>query len=157
MKKAVVVGVVLFLVANAAHAQFVERKALTVEAASHMTAACAAYAAKHDWHLAIWVLDESAIPLAFERMDGAGAMAVTTSQEKAKTALRLGHPSGDLSQGLAQGHLDILGLGLFPMQGGLPILADGHVVGAIGAGGAQSKEDEECAQAGLDAVLGHKK
>ena len=156
MKRIVVSGIALLLMANAAQAQFVERKALTVKAAESMTASCAAFAAKHNWHLAVWVLDDAGIPLAFRRMDGAGAMAVTTSQEKAKTALRLGHPSGDLSQGLAQGHLEILGLGLFPMQGGLPIIADGQVVGAIGAGGAQSSQDEQCAQAGLDAVLGKK-
>ncbi|MDE3114909.1 MAG: heme-binding protein, partial [Pseudomonadota bacterium] len=115
-----------------------------------------AYATKHGWHLAIWVIDGSGTPLAFRRMDGAGTLAVATSKEKAQTALELGHPSGDLSQGLAQGHLDILSLGLFAMSGGLPITADGQIVGAIGAGGAQSSHDEECAQAGLDAVLGKK-
>jgi len=156
MKRIAVSAVALLLTVGAAQAQFVERKALTITAAERMTAACVAYAEKHDWHLAVWVIDDAETPLAFRRMDGAGVLAVNTAKEKAETALQLGHPSGDLSQGLAQGHLDILGLGLFPMSGGLPITADGQVVGAIGAGGAQSSQDEECARAGRDAVLGKK-
>lgn len=156
MKRVIASGLALLFASGAAQAQFVERKAVTIEAAEHMTAACTAYATKHGWHLAIWVIDGSGTPLAFRRMDGAGTLAVTTSKEKAQTALELGHPSRDLSQGLAQGHLDILSLGLFAMSGGLPIMADGQVAGAIGTGGAQSSQDEECAQAGIDAVLGKK-
>lgn len=154
MKRTAIAAALSVLLTGAAQAQFVSQKALTIEAAQKMTAACTAFAAKNGWHLSVWVIDGSGTPLAFQRMEGAGALATDTALQKAKTALKLGHPSGDLGQGLAQGHLDILGLGLFAMAGGLPIAADGKVVAAIGAGGAQSNQDEQCAQAGVDAVLG---
>jgi glc operon protein GlcG len=117
-----------------------------------MIAACENLAARNHWLVAIWVLDDRGTPAAFARMEGAPALAVETAQEKARTALAIGHPSGDLGAGLDKGQLQILGLKLFPMKGGLPLLAEGRVAGAIGVGGAESAEDEQCAQAGVDAL-----
>lgn len=138
----------------AAQAQWVEHRSVSTVTARQLVAACEDYAAKHHWHVAIWVLDEAGIPTAFARMEGAPSLAVQSAQDKARTALAIGHPSGELGQGLEQGHLQILALNLFPMAGGLPISSAGTIVGAIGVGGAQSSEDEQCAKAALDQVLG---
>jgi glc operon protein GlcG len=118
-----------------------------------MIAACEELASRNHWLVAIWVLDEGGIPAAFARMEGTPALAVETAQEKARTALAIAHPSGDLAAGLEKGQLEILGLRLFPMKGGLPLLAEGRVAGAIGVGGAESVQDEQCAQAGVDTLL----
>lgn len=133
-------------------AQWVVHRSVSVAAARRMIGACEELAARNHWLVAVWVLDDSGTPTAFARMEGAAVLAVETAQEKAKTALRIGHPSGDLGAGLDKGELQLLGLHLFPMKGGLPLLADGRVAGAIGVGGAESAQDEQCAQAGVDAL-----
>jgi glc operon protein GlcG len=133
-------------------AQWVVHRSVSVAAARRMIGACEELAVRNHWLVAVWVLDDSGTPTAFARMEGAAVLAVETAQEKAKTALRIGHPSGDLGAGLDKGELQLLGLHLFPMKGGLPLLADGRVAGAIGVGGAESAEDEQCAQAGVDAL-----
>jgi glc operon protein GlcG len=117
-----------------------------------MIGACEELAARNHWLVAIWVLDDSGTPAAFARMEGAPVLAVETAQEKAKTALRIGHPSGDIGAGIDQGQLQLLGLHLLAMKGGLPLLVDGRVAGAIGVGGAESAQDEECARAGVEAL-----
>ncbi|HMK87090.1 MAG TPA: heme-binding protein [Steroidobacteraceae bacterium] len=133
-------------------AQWIEHRSISVAAARKMITACEQLASRNHWLVAIWVLDESGTPAAFARMEGAPALAVHTAEQKAQTALAIAHPSGDIGAGLDKGQLELLGLGLFPMKGGLPLLADGRVAGAIGVGGAQSAQDEECAQAGVDAL-----
>ena len=143
---------VFMLGAAAPDGPWVLHRSGSVAAARKMIAACEDLAARNHWLVAVWVLDDRGTPAAFARMEGAPALAVETAQEKAKTALALGHPSGDLGAGLDKGQLQILGLKLFPMKGGLPLLAEGRVAGAIGVGGAESAEDEECAQAGVDAL-----
>jgi glc operon protein GlcG len=145
-------GTALAMAPPPLEAQWVQRSSISVTAARKMVAACEQLAARNHWLVAIWVLDESGSPAAYARMEGATVLAVDTAEQKAKTALRIGHPSGDIGAALDKGQLQLLGLGLFPMKGGLPLLADGKVAGAIGVGGAESAQDEECAQAGVDAL-----
>lgn len=132
--------------------QWITHRSVSVAAAQKMIGACEELAARNHWLVAIWVLDDSGTPAAFARMEGAPALAVETAQEKAKTALRIGHPSGDIGAAIEKGQLQLLGLNLLAMKGGLPLLVDGRVAGAIGVGGAESTQDEECARAGVDAL-----
>jgi glc operon protein GlcG len=131
---------------------WIVHRSVSVAAAQKMIGACEELAARNHWIVAIWVLDDSGTPAAFARMEGAPVLAVETAQEKAKTALRIGHPSGDIGAGIDQGQVQLLGLHLLAMKGGLPLLVDGRVAGAIGVGGAESAQDEECARAGVDAL-----
>jgi glc operon protein GlcG len=131
---------------------WIMHRSVSVAAAQRMIGACEELAARSHWLVAIWVLDDSGTPAAFARMEGAPVLAVETAQEKAKTALRIGHPSGDIGAGIDKGQLQLLGLHLLAMKGGLPLLVDGRVAGAIGVGGAESAQDDECARAGVDAL-----
>lgn len=106
--------------------------------------------------ISVCILDESGIQKSFSRMDGAPLISVTASVKKAFTAAGFGLPTGEawfnfikddpiLSQG-AQ-HLDNFIL----LGGGLPIMSEGKVIGAIGVSGGHYKQDEQCALAALQA------
>jgi len=105
--------------------------------------------------IATTIIDESGVLKAFSRMDNAPLIAVDASRKKAVTAAGFGIPSGEswynfikddpiLLNG-AQNIQDFILLG-----GGLPILHDGQVIGAIGVSGGHYKQDESCAKAALD-------
>ena len=73
--------------------------------------------------------------------------------EKARTAATTRRPSKMWEERVAAGRLSMLKMPVLPVQGGLPIFAEGCCVGAIGASGVQSHEDEQIVQAGIDALL----
>lgn len=96
----------------------------------------------------------------FRRMDGAASAAVPASQAKARAAILFGVPSKAVQDAVAAGtpvHATVTpaaatGAPIMAVQGGLPIIKNGKVVGAIGVGGSSSQNDEVFAQAGIDAV-----
>ncbi len=130
-----------------------EKKTVGLAAAKKMVAAAEAEAVKNNWKLSIAVVDDSGNLVYYEHMDGAGTVTIALSQGKARTAAALGIPSKALDDGLAKGNFQVLSLGLTPLRGGLPIIVDGKTVGGIAASGAKSEEDEQCAQAGIDALM----
>jgi glc operon protein GlcG len=144
-------------VATAVSSVVVERKSISSVASVRMVAACEAAAEKNGWKLSIAVLDESGNLLTLRRMEGAGVGTIQFAQDKARTALRMGRSTGDVADWVAAagGRAQIVtnSLNLIAMKGGLPILLDGKVIGAIAASGAQPQQDEECARAGVEAVL----
>ena len=88
-----------------------------------------------------------------ERMDNSLLASISVSEGKARTAVGFRRPSKALDDAIAGGGaalrvLSIQGEGVF-VQGGLPIVVDGKVVGAIGVSGGSSQQDEQVAQAGL--------
>jgi uncharacterized protein GlcG (DUF336 family) len=129
-------------------------KSLTGTAARAMVEACRAFALKNNLRVTIVVLDAHGDLLDFHRMDGAHAIAAQTAPMKAKTAVRWRLPSQALAERVAQGNNAALWVGDFPQRGGLPVMIAGNAAGAIGVGGAPSEQDEQCAQAGIDAVMG---
>jgi uncharacterized protein GlcG (DUF336 family) len=134
--------------------------AFELEMAKAMAAACEAKAAQEGWKMNIAVVDVGADLVYFQRMDGAYLGSVEIAQRKAESSARLPFPTRVLAEisfgkdgepGMVPGLALIEGLAAFP--GGLPITtADGTLLGAIGVSGATGDQDEECAQAGLDAV-----
>ena len=143
--------------ATAVSSVVVERKSISSVASVRMVAACEAAAEKNGWKLSIVVLDESGNLLTLRRMEGAGVGTIQFAQDKARTALRMGRSTGDVADWVAAagGRAQIVtnSLNLIAVKGGLPILLDGKVIGAIAASGAQPQQDEECARAGVDAVI----
>jgi glc operon protein GlcG len=136
-------------------AQLEERKALTLEAAKKMVASSEALAMANKWNVSIAVLDVNGDLIAFERLDGSATIAVISCQGKARAALVFGRPTKDLQDAVAGGRAMSAPSGMGEMtfvQGGLPIRADGKIIGAIGVGGAASAQDEQVAKAGLDAL-----
>ena len=132
---------------------FQEQKTLTGTAARAMVDACIAYAQKNKMTVTVVVLDSHGDVLDMHRMDGAAYNPYRTAPLKAKAAFANRVPTTTLEQRVAQGNNSVLWLGDFPQHGGIPILADGTVAGAIGVGGGTGAQDEDCAQAAIDAVM----
>jgi len=88
-------------------------------------------------------------------MDGSQLASFDISQAKGRTALAFKRPTKALQDTLNQGNPALSTLPrLTAVQGGLPIVVDGNVIGAIGVSGGASAQDEQCAQAGLNALTG---
>jgi uncharacterized protein GlcG (DUF336 family) len=139
-----------------------KRPILTLDLAKKMTAACEAKAQQQGWKMNIAIVDNGANLVVFERMDGAFLGSIYVAQHKAITSVDFPVPSRSVAEAAygkdqqpprAPGLAAIPGIVLVP--GGLPILtADKTLLGAIGVSGSTSDNDEQCAQAGLDAVKG---
>jgi glc operon protein GlcG len=125
------------------------------DAAKKALAAAEAEATKNNWPVAIAIVDSSAKLVAFSKMDNTQHASVDIAIGKAVTANNLKRPTKALQDGIAQGgvNLRILGQpGITPLEGGVPIIVDGKIVGAIGASGVLSNQDAEVAMAGAAAV-----
>jgi len=97
------------------------------------------------------VVDAAGELLAFARLDGTFGAASNVAVAKARTAVRFAKPTSVFEEIINGGRTAMAGMPDFmPLQGGVPIVIQGHVVGAIGVSGASSaKQDEELARAGL--------
>lgn len=132
------------------------RHTLTLEGARSAMAAAMAEARKIAAPgAAIAVVDEGGHVLCVERMDGTFAAAWRISIGKARTAAVFGKPTSAFEKIIRDGRTPMLALEDFtPLQGGVPIVIEGRVVGAIGVSGAASaQQDEELALAGAGAAM----
>jgi glc operon protein GlcG len=126
-----------------------------LDAAKKALAAAEAEAKKNNWPVAIAIVDSSAKLVAFSKMDNTQYASVDIALGKAVTANNLKRPTKALQDGIAQGgvNLRILGQpGITPLEGGVPIVVDGKIVGAIGVSGVMSNQDAEVAMAGAAAA-----
>jgi glc operon protein GlcG len=141
------------LLAQSATAQLLEKKVLTLEAARKMVAAAEAAAERQNLRGVIAVVDDGGWTLLIERMDNSAYTAsVELAPAKARTAALFKKPSQALEDAINHGRIAAVTARDFTeMQGGLPIVADGQVVGAIGASFDTPEHDVEIAQAGLSA------
>jgi glc operon protein GlcG len=116
-------------------------------------AAAQAEAKKNNWNVAIAILDDGGHLLHFERMDGATPANAAIAVEKGRTAAVSRRSSGKWQE-LVKERTEMLKMpGILPVQGGVPIVVDGACVGGVGVSGVQSHQDEQIAQAGIDALL----
>ena len=105
----------------------------------------------------IAVVDAGGHLLAFARMDGAFALSIDTALMKAMTAASYGIPTGDIAAGIDI-KLAIATQGKrVNLPGGLPVIVDGHVIGAIGVGSGTGEQDRQVAAAALGAIAGVKR
>ena len=148
-------GVLAFLTQGAA-AQFMEKKVLTLAAARKMVAAAEAEAERHHLAGVIAVVDDGGWPILIERMDHAAYIAsVELAPGKARTAALFKKPSDALEDAINHGRIAAVSArGFIEMKGGLPIVVDGEVIGAIGASFDTPEHDVQIAQAGV-AALSH--
>ena len=130
------------------------RPSLALDDVRAILAAAEAEATKNAWKVAIAVLDDGGHLLGFARMDGATPANAEIALQKGRTAATTRRPSKAWEDRVAGGRLSMLAMPVLPVQGGLPIFAQGECVGGIGVSGVQSHEDEQIAQAGIDAVAG---
>jgi glc operon protein GlcG len=129
------------------------RPELTLDDCKKMSAAAEAEARRHNWIVAIAILDDGGHLLHLVRMDGATPANAAIAVEKARTAATTRRPSKMWEERVAGGRMSMLKMPVLPVQGGLPIMVEGSCVGGIGASGVQSHEDEQIVQAGIDALL----
>jgi glc operon protein GlcG len=142
------------LLGPSAQAQLLQKKALSLEAARKMVAAAEAEAERNHWRGVVAVVDDGGWIILLERMDHAALTAgVELAAGKARSAALFKKPTEALEQAINQGrYAAITARGFIEMQGGLPIVVDGEVIGGIGASFATPEEDEQVAKAGLAAL-----
>ena len=148
----VILGVIGSAAAAAAQT---ERKSMTLEAARRIIAAAVAEAKnKNAPGAAIAVVDEGGHVVALERLDNTFAAGATISVGKARTAALFKRPTKFFEDVINKGRTAMATLPDFtPLQGGVPIIIDGEIIGAIGVSGAASaQQDEELAIAGANAL-----
>jgi glc operon protein GlcG len=115
--------------------------------------AAVAEARANGWAFGIAVVDSFAELLAFHRMDGSNIVTIETAMTKAKSAARMGMPTVRLRDMLDAGALSVLTIpGVVPLGGGVPIVHQGVMIGAIGVSGGTLEQDIQVAKAGRDAV-----
>jgi uncharacterized protein GlcG (DUF336 family) len=153
----VAVAAAALLIAPAAHAQLPNPygPSINLDAARKAAGPALAEAQKNNWRMAVAVVDVSGDLVFFEKMDGTQAASVNIAVDKARSAARFKRPTKALQDALAAGGagMRLLALeGAVPVEGGVPIIADGKIVGAIGVSGGTSEQDGQCAKAGADSV-----
>lgn len=123
--------------------------------AQHAISAALEKAAAEGWPVSIAIVDDGANLLHFARADGAKLGSIWTSIEKARSSVLFGRPTKALEEIIASGRNAMLSLpNSVPIQGGLPIVHQGTIVGGIGVSGVTSPQDEEIAKAGLSIFAG---
>jgi glc operon protein GlcG len=128
--------------------------AITLEQAKKVMAAAEAEARKNSWPVVIAILDSGGQLVMLQRLDNAQWGSIDIAKEKARSAVALRRPTKALQDLIAQGgaNLRLLTLGYSVLEGGIPILADGRIIGSVGVSGVTSQQDAQIAQAGIDAL-----
>ncbi len=117
-------------------------------------AAAEAEATKNGWGVAIAIVDSGANLVMLQRLDNAQLSSGRIAEQKARTAAEFRRPTKVFEDAVAGGGigLRVLSFGASVAEGGVPIVSDGKVIGAIGVSGVQSHQDAQVAQAGADAL-----
>jgi glc operon protein GlcG len=126
-----------------------------LEAAKKVMAAAEAEAVKNDWAMAIVILDSTGHMVMLHKLDNTQYGSLMAAEDKALSAINYRRPSKVFEDLVAQGGIGLRSLalrGASPLEGGIPIIVDGKVVGAIGVSGATSVQDGQVAKAGADAA-----
>jgi glc operon protein GlcG len=131
------------------------RPMLTLDDCRKLSAAAEAEARKNNWNVCIAILDDGGHLLHLVRMDGASPANARIAVGKGRTAAESRRSTAAWEERIKEGRHAMLGMpGITPVQGGLPIVAEGVCIGAVGVSGVASHEDEQIGRAGIDAVLG---
>jgi uncharacterized protein GlcG (DUF336 family) len=128
---------------------------VSLEDAKKVAAATAAEARKNNWTMAIAVVDSGGTLVYYEKMDSTQIGSAEVAIEKAKTAVRFKRPSKAFQDTVAGGGtgLRVLRLpGAVPLEGGVPLIVDGRIIGAVGVSGDSGDHDGQCAQAGASVL-----
>jgi glc operon protein GlcG len=122
---------------------------------SHILAAARAEAQKNNWAVSIAVVDDGGHPLALERLDGCAPIGAYIATEKARTSA--------LGRRESKGYEDMVNGGrsaflsaplLTSLEGGVPVIVDGQVIGAVGVSGVKADQDAQIAKAGAESLNG---
>ncbi len=126
---------------------------VNLETAKKIAAGAMAEARKNNWKMAVAIVDNSGMLVYYEMMDDTQTASAGIAIDKGRTAAMWRRPSKDFEQGVADGRVALLGLsGVTPIEGGLPIVVGGKVIGGVGVSGGASTQDAQCARAGLETL-----
>jgi uncharacterized protein GlcG (DUF336 family) len=128
---------------------------ITLAQAKKVAAAALAPAHSNNWTMVIAIVDPGGHLVYLEKMDQTQVGSVAIAQAKARSAAIFKRPTKVFQDRLARGGEGLLVLRLkdaIPVEGGLPIVVDGKLIGALGVSGGSSAEDEVCAEAGAAAL-----
>lgn len=140
---------IVAVMAGVAHAQLIEKTALTLEGAKRIAAAAEQKARAVGARVVIAVVDEGGSLLLLERLDDTQVASVNVGIDKARTAAIYRRPSKVFEEQVKNGRVSALALhGAVALQGGVPIVVEGKVIGAIGVSGETPGQDEDIALAG---------
>jgi len=116
--------------------------------------ATVAEAKKHDWKLNVAVVDSGGNLVAFQRMDGAQLASIQIAEHKARTSVQFRRETKVFEKAIQQGgNLYVMTLdGMIGSRGGIPLLADGKLIGAIGCSGGTGSQDEVACRAGVATI-----
>jgi len=137
-----------------AHAELPDKKVLTLDAALKVAAVAEADALRRHATVVIVVVDDAGFPLVLHRLDDTQVASVQVGIDKARTAAIFRRPSKVFEDQIKSGRIAALALaGATPLQGGLPLVYQGKVIGAIGVSGNSPEIDEDIAKAGVDSLI----
>ena len=128
---------------------------INLEMAKKVVAAAEVESRKNNWPMAIAVVDNAGMLVAYVRMDNTQTASVQVSIDKAVSSAMYRRPTKAFQDMVAGGGAGTRALGLrgaSPVEGGLPLILDGKIIGGIGVSGAASDQDGVVAKAGVDAV-----
>ncbi len=128
---------------------------ITLAQAKKVAAAALAPAHANSWTMVIAIVDTGGFLVYLEKMDQTQVGSVAIAESKARSAAIFKRPTKVFQDRLARGGEGLLVLRLkdaIPVEGGLPIVVDGKLIGALGVSGGSSAEDEVCAEAGAAAL-----
>jgi glc operon protein GlcG len=128
---------------------------ISLEAAKKSAAAALAEAHKNNWTMVVAIVDTAGTLVYYEKMDNTQVGSAKVAINKARSAVLFKRPTKAFQDGLAAGGAGVRVFGLedaVPVEGGIPLLADDKIIGAIGVSGDTSEHDGQCARAGADTV-----
>ncbi len=128
---------------------------ISLDQAKKVMVGAEAEAKKNNWNMVISVLDSGGHLVMLERMDGTQLGSIDAAKDKAYSAVLYRRPTKVFQDLVGQGgpNLRLLRLsGASPLEGGIPLMVDGKIVGAVGVSGAASEQDAQVAKAGADAL-----
>jgi len=128
--------------------------AITNEQAKKVMAGAEAEAKKNKWNVCIVILDSGGQMVMMQRLDGAQWGSTEIARKKAESSVALRRPTKALQDAIAQGgaNLRLLTIGYSVLEGGIPIVVGGKIIGGIGVSGVTSQQDAQIAQAGIDTL-----
>jgi uncharacterized protein GlcG (DUF336 family) len=128
--------------------------AITLDQAKKVMAGAEAEARKNNWPVVIVILDSGGNLVMLQRLDNAQWGSVEIAKEKARSAVALRRPTKALQDAIAQGgaNLRLLNIGYSVLEGGIPIVVDGKIIGSVGVSGVTSQQDAQIGQAGIDTL-----
>jgi glc operon protein GlcG len=128
-------------------------ESIGLDAARKAADAALAEAKKNSWNVAVAIVDPHGELVFFQRMDPTQHGSIRVAQEKARSAAQFKRPTKVFEDAVKGQNINLMGLpGAVPVEGGVPIVMSGKIVGAIGVSGGTSAQDGQCAKVGIDAI-----